>query len=1125
MKSIYSISALLVCLPLTVRAQSADPMAAPGLDGAGLETNSLGQVVERAAGWADFTRPEEATNALKAELTALQERLAPVEATPFTEIRAKDTAVLSQGRARLLEFQHTRAAAAAGQKAAPRIDLTENGAVARTGPHTVAFSANARTAGGTIHLRLPTGELLRSRVIGLCYFQSDGKSVMLAEVKEGGERGGELLPPAQVIYRDAFDDAVADILYTYTATALEQDIVIRRKLAPPESFGLSRDCQLAVITAFLQAPEPRRSLEHVDLRPYYAGSVVTGEELLGDEAISFGSMRIVHGKAFTLGKAGDYIPVGKAWQWLKGPDGETIQCLVESTPYALIQPQLEALPDAGAPEGARAVRDFKDVLQASRSPVRKAQDKGQMAANPRSHSPGTAPGTADSSRPARPAGQLRETMTLAQAAVDATPGVVLDYLIVVTPLLNVNFADAEKIGGAAVGQNDSDVWNSYPNVGVNLGALTNLLWSDGSASTVGLTITNAQGAADNPFCLDPMYASYLYPSNSGHILVTITNLPADVYDFYVYATRASSAGAPMIQLKRAGVSLWTKDTTRWGEGWYSTYWDEGAQYVRFRNIAVTNQSIVLDAYPDQAGIASLSGVQIVPAGAIPSETPAITNLLNVDFGGSQGYKVGAAAVSVATNDYWNWYSTSGSAVSVPNLRWANSNQTSIGMVVRNASGTWGVATLFDKLLHSWRYTGGGGSATVVLTNLPAGNCDVYVYTPQYGTNHNSIYELWSGGVPQGVKATVLCGYPSSLNYWEPGLQYVVFKDVTVSPGEPLIVQSKRANDGYAYFSGLQVAYTSTVVDSDADGLPDSWERKWFGNLNPAANDDPDNDGLTNAREYRAGTDPQRYDSDADGVADGLDAEIAWLEDASPQGAVQYTSGGDAWTWVTSWSDGVGWGGGTVYPNTGTKLRVSANTTNTMHQHYFERATSVIRPGTGDVLYAYVNLDPTKPPTEVMLQFQTLENNGTYGWEHRAYWGANSLNYGTDGTISRTNIGGLPATGQWVRLQVPASKVGLEGKIIEGMAFTLYSGRAAWDRAGVFNPDLDGDGSQDLDGDGLADAWEMTYFGNLNQGADGDSDGDGITNLWEFRWGLDPTVYNSLNGLSGSTPLQVFTPLK
>jgi len=33
-------------------------------------------------------------------------------------------------------------------------------------------------------------------------------------------------------------------------------------------------------------------------------------------------------------------------------------------------------------------------------------------------------------------------------------------------------------------------------------------------------------------------------------------------------------------------------------------------------------------------------------------------------------------------------------------------------------------------------------------------------------------------------------------------------------------------------------------------------------------------------------------------------------------------------------------------------------------------------------------------------------------------------------------------------------VGLEGKVIQGMAFALYGGRAAWDRAGKFIPDLD-----------------------------------------------------------------------
>jgi hypothetical protein len=46
------------------------------------------------------------------------------------------------------------------------------------------------------------------------------------------------------------------------------------------------------------------------------------------------------------------------------------------------------------------------------------------------------------------------------------------------------------------------------------------------------------------------------------------------------------------------------------------------------------------------------------------------------------------------------------------------------------------------------------------------------------------------------------------------------------------------------------------------------------------------------------------------------------------------------------------------------------------------------------------------------------------------------------------MGPLPPTGQWVRLEVPASEVGLDGAAISGMAFTLYDGRATWDSTGI-----------------------------------------------------------------------------
>ena len=46
---------------------------------------------------------------------------------------------------------------------------------------------------------------------------------------------------------------------------------------------------------------------------------------------------------------------------------------------------------------------------------------------------------------------------------------------------------------------------------------------------------------------------------------------------------------------------------------------------------------------------------------------------------------------------------------------------------------------------------------------------------------------------------------------------------------------------------------------------------------------------------------------------------------------------------------------------------------------------------------------------------------------------------------------LPAPGRWVRLEVDAPTVGISGGMgIDGMAFTLFDGRAAYGPAGVWS---------------------------------------------------------------------------
>lgn len=160
-------------------------------------------------------------------------------------------------------------------------------------------------------------------------------------------------------------------------------------------------------------------------------------------------------------------------------------------------------------------------------------------------------------------------------------------------------------------------------------------------------------------------------------------------------------------------------------------------------------------------------------------------------------------------------------------------------------------------------------------------------------------------------------------------------------------------------------------------------------------------------------------------------DVSWVDDSVPAGAIADWSGGDKWTWIKS----------NPTPELGAKAHQSG-IANGIHQHFFSGATTPLQINTGDTLYTYVYIDPANPPTELMLQW----NDGS-SWEHRAYWGADSVAWGMDNSPALYKVGSLPAAGQWTRLEVPASKVGLEGSSISGMAFTLYGGRVTWDNSG------------------------------------------------------------------------------
>jgi len=173
-------------------------------------------------------------------------------------------------------------------------------------------------------------------------------------------------------------------------------------------------------------------------------------------------------------------------------------------------------------------------------------------------------------------------------------------------------------------------------------------------------------------------------------------------------------------------------------------------------------------------------------------------------------------------------------------------------------------------------------------------------------------------------------------------------------------------------------------------------------------------------------------NNASAVKVHIGSDLVWMDDAVPDGAITNALK-DSWTWVSH----------DPIPFSGALAHQSAVQSG-LREHSFYAATATLAVSTGNVLFAYVYLDPANLPSEVMLAWADC-----FSCEHRAYWGADLIDYGRNGTASRRYMGPLPAAGEWVRLEVPASLVDLEGVVIEGMSFTLFDGGATWDYAGVY----------------------------------------------------------------------------
>ena len=158
----------------------------------------------------------------------------------------------------------------------------------------------------------------------------------------------------------------------------------------------------------------------------------------------------------------------------------------------------------------------------------------------------------------------------------------------------------------------------------------------------------------------------------------------------------------------------------------------------------------------------------------------------------------------------------------------------------------------------------------------------------------------------------------------------------------------------------------------------------------------------------------------------------WIDDGAPAGATWTSKGGGLWSWAY------------FDPSPFSRLQdLQSDVTAGQAENDFVGFAGD-KVNAGDHLFAYVFIDAAHPTSEIMLQWY----DGS-GWEHRAYWGSDQINLGTDHTAGRFYAGSLPQTNGWLRLDVTAASVGLVGSTVTGIALTQYGGRVSYDYAGLF----------------------------------------------------------------------------
>ncbi|MCH4168010.1 MAG: InlB B-repeat-containing protein, partial [Streptococcaceae bacterium] len=262
------------------------------------------------------------------------------------------------------------------------------------------------------------------------------------------------------------------------------------------------------------------------------------------------------------------------------------------------------------------------------------------------------------------------------------------------------------------------------------------------------------------------------------------------------------------------------------------------------------------------------------------------------------------------------------------------------------------------------------------------------------------------------------------------------------------------------------------ADTDGDGMPDGWEVE--NGLDPTdssdAEEDLDDDGLTNKEEYENDTNPNDKDTDGDGMPDGWEVENG------------------------------------LDPNDSSDAAKDKDGDGLSNQEEFEYGTNPNKKDTdNDGLTDKEEIDGIKNEYDSKPTDPTKADTDGDGIDDGEEVTAGEDGYVTDPNKADTDGDSLTDGEEIEKGTNPNDKDTDDDGMPDG-----------WEVENSLDPNDSSDANKDKDGDGLSNKEE---YDNDTDPNDKDTDGDGMPDGWEVENGLDPTdptdsnVDNDEDGLS------------